>query len=464
MINNQVAGPVGPLVGSVLMRFLLFVLFSSRVLCGAGIAENSISVSDRVQIQDLISRYSHTWDSKDAGGWSDLFVKDGIWANYFAGKKNKSLESGEERLAFAEELQGSFRDRGIVTRHHQTNTLLKKKEDGSIEGKTVFSVIWQHHDEPVPKLMHSGIYRDIYVKTDEGWKFRIREVRFDHQLFKDGEELVPDLTLLKERTRAEHRKLGGRIPYFAYYKKGQMELVFIAARHEPKTGSPTHRLIESVIEGFGPECVITEGLMSDEGYSPPGLLRDAKRRKPSGNLPEPLYSALLSDEKEIPFIGGEPLPSVTTEALRKVTDDDTDILGFLVVRHLGQVRREEPGAELDRRVRRLLPRMKDRFGLETEMGLDQFKAWYQKTTERPFSAANLEPDDIAPLAVEDPALLKRMGIAVMLAREKHLISLEARLLAEHKRVLVIYGSGHLVYENAGLKDMLGSPVRKASRW
>ena len=193
-------------------------------------------------------------------------------------------------------------------------------------------------------------------------------------------------------------------------------------------------------------------------------MRDAKSRKPSGNLPEPLFAALLSDEKEIPFIGGEPLPSVTTEALRKVTDDDTDILGFLVVRHLGQVRREEPGAELDRRVRRLLPRMKDRFGLETEMGLDQFKAWYQKTTERPFSAANLDPDDIAPLAVEDPALLKRMGIAVMLAREKHLISLEARLLGEHKRVLVIYGSGHLVYENAVLKDMLGPPVRKASRW
>ncbi len=153
------------------MRFLIFVLFSSSALCGAGAAENSISVSDRIEIQDLISRYSHTWDSKDPKGWSDLFVKGGVWTNYFAGKKNKSLGSGDEILAFAEELQGSFRDRGIVTRHHQTNTLLKKKEDGSIEGETVFSVIWQHHDDPLPKLMHSGVYRDTYVKTDEGWKF-----------------------------------------------------------------------------------------------------------------------------------------------------------------------------------------------------------------------------------------------------------------------------------------------------
>ncbi len=446
------------------MRLLLFVLFSSSVLCGAGVAENLISVSERVGIQDLISRYSHTWDSKDAKGWSDLFVEDGVWENYFAGKRDKSLGSGEEILAFAEKLQGSFRERGIVTRHHQTNTLLKKKEDGTIEGETVFSVIWQQHDEPLPKLMHSGVYRDIYVKTDQGWKFRLREVRFDHQLFKEDEAPVPDFTLLKARTHAEHRKLGGRAPYFAHYKKGRMELVFIAARHEPRVGSPTHRLIESVIEGFDPECVITEGLYTDEGYSPPPLLRDARRREPSGNLPEPLFASLLADQKEIPFIGGEPSPSVTTEALRKVTDDDTDILGYLVVRHLGQVRREQPGADLDNKVKRLLPRMIQQYELETAMNLDQFKDWYEETTGNSFSAANLDPDDVSPIATEDPGLLKRMGITVMLAREKHLISLEARLLTEHKRVLVIYGSGHLVYENEILKDMLGPPIRKASRW
>ena len=133
-----------------------------------------------------------------------------------------------------------------------------------------------------------------------------------------------------------------------------MELVFIAARHEPRVGSPTHRLIKEVIEGFDPKCVITEGLRSEDGYSPEGLIRDAKRREKSGNLPEPLYAALLCSEKEIPFIGGEPMPIVTTEALRAVTEDDTDVLGFLVVRHLGQVRREEPEAELGNKVKSCL--------------------------------------------------------------------------------------------------------------
>jgi hypothetical protein len=274
---------------------------------------------------------------------------------------------------------------------------------------------------------------------------------------------VPDFELLKARSHAEHRELGGRAPYFAHYRKGELELVFIAARHELRMGSPTHRLIESVINGFAPACVITEGLGSEEGFSPRGLLRDARRRKPGGNLPEPLYAALLAAKKGIPFIGGEPPPSVTAQALRAEGSEE-DVLGFLVVRHLGQVRREEPEAELDQKVRRMLPRMKERFALKTEMRLDDFKAWYQKTSGRAFLAANIDPEAVAPLATRNAGLMRRMGIAVMLARERHLISLEARLLGEYRRVLVIYGSGHLVYEHAILKEMLGPPMRKSSRW
>ena len=132
-------------------------LLSALVLSSSVWAQGPVEVSDRNAIDDLISRYSHTWDSKDPKGWSELFVEDGIWENFFAGKKDKSLGSGAERLAFAEKLQGSFRERRIVTRHHQTNTLLKKKEDGASEGETVCSVIWQQHDDPLPKLMHSGV-------------------------------------------------------------------------------------------------------------------------------------------------------------------------------------------------------------------------------------------------------------------------------------------------------------------
>ena len=145
-------------------------------------ADTIVSGRDRQDILDLLSRYSHTWDSRDAKGWTDLFLQNGAWQNYFAGDISRSLRSTKERLAFADELHRSFTERGVVTRHHQTNTLLTRNTDGSIQGETVFSVIWQNPQEPAPKLMHSGVYRDVYVKTERGWRFKRREVRVDHEL------------------------------------------------------------------------------------------------------------------------------------------------------------------------------------------------------------------------------------------------------------------------------------------
>ena len=57
-----------------------------------------------------------------------------------------------------------------------------------------------------------------------------------------------------------------------------------------------------------------------------------------------------------------------------------------------------------------------------------------------------------------------MGIAAMMAREKHLISFQCKMLLQHRRVLVVYGSGHLVYESEVLEDMLGKPIQKGASW
>ena len=65
-------------------------LLSALVLSSSVWAQGPVEVSDRNAIDDLISRYCHTWDSKDPKGWSELFVEDGIWENFFAGKKDKS--------------------------------------------------------------------------------------------------------------------------------------------------------------------------------------------------------------------------------------------------------------------------------------------------------------------------------------------------------------------------------------
>jgi hypothetical protein len=273
----------------------------------------------------------------------------------------------------------------------------------------------------------------------------------------------PNLDLLQAKSRAEHRRLGGQAPYFAHYQSGDRELVFLAARHEPRLGSPTHALVEAVIEGFKPDYVVVEGMATEAGPSPRGALRDARRRRKTGDCPEPLFAMVLAAEQKIPCIGGEPPAAATTAALRRL-GSDRDALGFLLVRHLGQVRRGEALDAIEAKVKRSLPQLRRRFDLKVEMDLEDFKVWFLERSKTPWSADNLRGDVIAPLAGEKASYLQRMGIAVMLARERHLLALQARLLRVHRRVLVIYGSGHLVYEHDVLQQMLGKPVRKASRW
>jgi 3-phenylpropionate/cinnamic acid dioxygenase small subunit len=125
--------------------------------------------------------YSHTWDNKDSEGWAALFTDTAILQTYSAGELVSELSSTAERLSTAESRLSIFAENGIQTRHFQTNTVLTQDQNGAVSGITIFSVAWQYSEEDGPRLMHTGIYRDEYVKTPAGWRFSRREVRVDHK-------------------------------------------------------------------------------------------------------------------------------------------------------------------------------------------------------------------------------------------------------------------------------------------
>jgi uncharacterized protein YbaP (TraB family) len=112
----------------------------------------------------------------------------------------------------------------------------------------------------------------------------------------------------------------------------------------------------------------------------------------------------------------------------------------------------------------LLTRLNRVFQVKAELKVEEFKNWYRERSGKAWDADQVSAAQTAPLAGPMATFFERMAIEVMLAREKHLVSLQARLLAEHQRVLVVYGGGHLIYEAAVLRQMLGPPVRIRSNW
>lgn len=217
-------------------------------------------------------------------------------------------------------------------------------------------------------------------------------------------------------------------------------------------------MVACLIGKFHPDCVVIEGLETKEGTSPPGPLREARHLIGQSPCPEPLYAAMLAADRGIPFLDGEPSSQVTLESLR-AEGNPQDALGFLVLRQLGQLRREETTAALDTSVQRAVRELKRRFHMNAVMEVADFKARFQKKTGRRFEPRNVVGGMTAAVVESNPDFTRLQAIRVMLARERHLIGLWASLLAKYDRVFVIYGAGHYVYERAILEDLFGCPVR-----
>ena len=165
------------------LAICIFAIAFSQTLFGLAHADEAgeISFQDRTEILDLISRYSHTWDGKDSDSWAALFANSAISQYYSAGEFVIEASSNAERLRGAKARHARFAENSIQTRHLQTNSILTRQPDGSVSGETVFSVTWQYASEERPRLMHTGVYLDVFTNTPSGWRFSRREVRVDNK-------------------------------------------------------------------------------------------------------------------------------------------------------------------------------------------------------------------------------------------------------------------------------------------
>jgi hypothetical protein len=296
-----------------------------------------------------------------------------------------------------------------------------------------------------PNATHSGSGRPRSNRDDDR---RGPQVDFE-----------PDLSLLQPRRSTDRDQDIDGSPHAALYHRDNKYLLFIGAAHSRDIEkSPTHRLVRTAMEGFRPQAVIVEGLSTSEGTQPERFLSTVRRRIETGQLGESPYAAILGDDLGAVVIGGEPDPQATTDIVREAGFSDDDLIGFLVARNLTTPARSGPGADdQDKRIARALSTLKKRFNVNSSMDAEAFKAWYLDRTGTTFDPRRIKRE-VSPQLVDDPSILRQIAILAMKAREYNLVELEARMLEEHDRVMVVYGSGHLRWERPLLKKMLGDPV------
>jgi hypothetical protein len=139
-----------------------------------------MSLEDKLAIHEIIARYSYTYDGKDAEGFAQLFVEDGVFEIFVPGTTTASvrLESRTEiRDWAARRLQR--RTGRFTSRHYQSGTLFDELTPDSALTRTMVLVTHQDVAEPAPRPTVSGVYHDHWRKTHEGWRLARRAAHLD---------------------------------------------------------------------------------------------------------------------------------------------------------------------------------------------------------------------------------------------------------------------------------------------
>jgi len=134
-----------------------------------------ITTADRLSILDLISSYSHNFDSGNAEAFGALYLENGNWLAYPNASENPviSLESRDQIIKFAADRIRMFIERGVITKHFMLNTLIEVVSPVEVKTTTMALITWQRpaHGNLAPQPVQAGYYTHVVRKHGGEWKF-----------------------------------------------------------------------------------------------------------------------------------------------------------------------------------------------------------------------------------------------------------------------------------------------------
>ena len=126
----------------------------------------TLTVQDRLDIQDLYTRYAHSFDDADADAWSALFMPDGRFA-----------PPGIDPVVGTEALRAFVSNRSTDSpgmRHVIANVLIDV-DGNEVTGRAYF-VCYRLDGDGGFRLRNFGRYVDKLDRHDGSWRFAVRDV------------------------------------------------------------------------------------------------------------------------------------------------------------------------------------------------------------------------------------------------------------------------------------------------
>ncbi len=169
-----------PSIGRLANLLLLVLAICLQVAVTTAHAQENNSVADRLAIAEVVAKYAYHWDSKDAKGFADLFTEDAVLERWASGKpvSDSRLEGRQAILTYAKEAhQGRLADK--QTRHHMSNLVFIELTKDTARTENMVLVTHQIEADAAAYINNSGIYRNTWRRTDQGWKIARRVLFID---------------------------------------------------------------------------------------------------------------------------------------------------------------------------------------------------------------------------------------------------------------------------------------------
>ena len=126
----------------------------------------SLTVSDRIEIQELTARYAFAMDNNDTREWLTTWNPEGIWDG------PRGTYSGHSQL---KKLLGDLGERVQGKRHVITNHVIAGDSTRAIQ--TCYMLVIEA--KAGGKLTSTAVYQDELKKTAGKWLFTQRQMKID---------------------------------------------------------------------------------------------------------------------------------------------------------------------------------------------------------------------------------------------------------------------------------------------
>lgn len=269
-----------------------------------------------------------------------------------------------------------------------------------------------------------------------------------------------DLALLRPVTRAGYQAEPFDAPFVSVFDDGTKRLVFVSGDHAAGMRSAGARTVRRAVSRHKPGIIVVEGLKGGDEAGTREWLEQARyfvRHAPK-SIPENYHAAHAGDKAGGAVFGGEPSLAALRAAAARAGFTDEDLLGFLMARNIPAWSEDGPltPQALRRSSEHYLPKVSADLGFAPAWHWNDFLRWYERKAGLARPPETLSYDDVGPHEGPDPTFLQRISLSLDRMREENIVRTIELALKNSDRVLVVYGSGHLVKQRPVWSRMFGA--------